>query len=125
MRKIKFRAWDTHRKVMIQAWELGNDELQIHPNGRGFFNASSTSPRLSEYYPHLTPMQFTGLFDKSGDILFSGNWTVRDEFAAKAMLGLIICGYGRNTVGGFNVGYVAEAANGFADALLKEREKES
>lgn len=73
MRAIKFRAWDEKRNKMFSAEELGADELQLHPNGRGFFNASSISPRMSEYYSHLIPLEFIGRMDKNGKPIFEGD----------------------------------------------------
>lgn len=70
MNIIKFKAWDTKKKVMYSAEELGRDELQLNPDGRGFFNANSTSPRLSQYYPHLIPLQFTGEHDVDGNEIY-------------------------------------------------------
>ncbi len=64
MRILKFRAWDTKRKKMWSAEEMGKDELTINPDGRGFVNVNSTSLKLSQYVPHLIPLQFIGQRDK-------------------------------------------------------------
>lgn len=72
-RIIKFRAWDTHRKKMYPAEELGKDELTLNPDGRGFVNVNSSNLRLSEYMPHLIPLEFTGLKDQKDKEIFEGD----------------------------------------------------
>lgn len=66
MRPIKFRAWDTKKKIMYSAEEMGRDQLTLSPDGRGFVNVSGTATKLSQYLPHLIPLQSTGKHDKNG-----------------------------------------------------------
>lgn len=73
----KFNAWDTKRKKMWLAEEMGRDQLTLSPDGRGFVNVHGTSTRLSRYLPHLIPLHFTGLTDKTGKDDYVGNvWEV-------------------------------------------------
>ena len=69
-RRIKFMAWDTRKKKMWSAEEMGADELTLNPDGRGFVNVSSVSPKLSQYAPHLIPLQFTGQHDDNGKEIY-------------------------------------------------------
>ena len=70
MENIKVRAWDTSRKKMWSAEELGKDQLTISPDGKGFINVNSLDARLSEYLKHLIPLLFIGTKDKDGKEIY-------------------------------------------------------
>ena len=63
MRPIKFRGWDTRKNVMYSAEEMGQDQLTISTDGRGFINVHGSSTKLSTFPTHIIPMQYTGLKD--------------------------------------------------------------
>lgn len=69
----KFRGWDTKRKKMWSPEEMGNDQLTLSPDGKGFINVSGTDTRLSHYLPHLIPLQFIELPNKNSKEIYEGD----------------------------------------------------
>jgi hypothetical protein len=70
---IKFRGWDTVKKVMYSPEEMGRDELTINPDGRGFVNVHGGSTKLSEYYSHILPLQYIGYNDTTNKEIYCGD----------------------------------------------------
>lgn len=73
MKVIKCKAWNIKTNKMFSAAELGQDELTLSPDGRGFVNVCSTDTRLSEYYPHMVPLLYIGMNDKNGVEMYDGD----------------------------------------------------
>ncbi len=72
---IKFNAWHKEQKRMYSAEELGQDQMTLMPDGRGFANISGTHPKLSKIDNgrKMIPLQYIGRTDLNGIELYHGD----------------------------------------------------
>lgn len=92
---VKFNAWHKEQKKMYLAEELGQDQMTLMPDGRGFANISGDSTKLSQIDDGKTmiPLQYIGRTDCEGVELYHGDiveaWTDGLSHRGKLLRGWI------------------------------------
>lgn len=68
--KIKARAWHTKKQIMYLPSQLGEDDVTLSVNGRGFLNVSGASTKLTQELTWLLPLLFIGKRDRNDNEIY-------------------------------------------------------
>lgn len=75
---LKLRGWDTKKKIMHSAYEMGQDQLTLSVDGRGFVNVNGQSTKLSTFLPHIIPMLYINIDDQEGTEIYKDDILLLD-----------------------------------------------
>lgn len=99
--EVKFNAWHKEQKKMYLASELGEDQMTIMPDGKGFANISGDSTKLShiDNGRRMIPLQYIGRTDCIGKELYHGDIVE----AYIDFRGIVLRGWIESYAGGFRL----------------------
>ena len=93
---MKIKAWDTSRKKMWSAEELGQDQVALSPDGRGFVNVHGDDLGKSQYWEHMIPLLCSGQRDRGDIEVYEGDVldNPRDSFGRNYLVSWAVEGGG-------------------------------
>ena len=64
---------------------MGKDQLTIMPDGKGFINVHEKRTELSQFLPHLIPLEYTGRNDDDGKEIYEEDTVSHDSGTDKVI----------------------------------------